>query len=158
MKVEASVYQLYTQLTISMLKVEGYFTGRNLTTTRVNYLTIPLTATYRPDEKWNIDAGVFGSLNLGGSFKGGVRDGYFRIETPVGVKTDIDYESFEFNDKINSFDYGVCAGFERRISGKTSAVFNLQWSLASLLQRDFKGLDYKLHNIFGFIGISYTIK
>ncbi len=157
MSVSASVYQLHTRVNIDGLETNGYFTGINETDVEATYLTIPILATYSPSPNWMLDFGVFGAWKLSGQFDGAVKNGYLRETTPTGSRTDIDYETFEFDNEIRKFDYGIEAGATRQVYRKLSLRLDMKWSLSSLLNANFTGIEYKLYNIYVGLGVSYSL-
>ena len=70
---------------------KGYFTGTNVTETKMCGMTLPLLATFRMGPRWNVSAGPCLSCYFYQTFTGEVFDndegiGYLREDTPVGTK------------------------------------------------------------------------
>lgn len=157
MNVEASVYQLYTEVSIEGLETKGYFTGRNETDIMVGYLTLPIVLCYQPSAIWNFEMGIYGSFKNVGNFSGAVKDGYMRVGDPTGNRTDIVYETFSFNDEIRDFDFGFRVGFDRKVSEQLYLGITLNWGISSLLNTNFTGLEYPLYNLYGMFSLGYRI-
>ena len=157
MSAEAKVYQMFTQANVEDAEVSGYFTGYNETKINATYLAVPLLISYSPSQKWNFDAGMFVAIKIQGHFSGAVKDGYIRIGEPTGDRVEVGYETFDFSDQVNPLSYGLLFAAERNINDHWSAWFDLSWALNSAMKSSFNGLEYKMYNIYGFLGASYKL-
>ena len=157
MTAEAKVYQMFTQAIVEDAQVSGYFTGYNETVLHATYLSLPLQFSFSPNSAWTFDAGAFFALKLQGHFSGAVKEGYIRIETPTGEKVEVGYEPFDFSEFISPFNYGVEITASRRFGSRWSGWFDLSWALNSTFKSAFRGLEYKMYNIYGFVGIDYKL-
>ncbi len=153
----AYAYQMYTQITIDDAKTKGYFTGYTETNIDILYLSIPLLYTRKFNDNWVANFGAYAAFKLTASFTGAVKNGYMRIDSPIGNRTNIDYEAFEFNDQIRVFDYGLMASCEKKLSKKLSAKAEISWGFSPVMKNSFRGLEYKLYNIYGLLGIIYQL-
>lgn len=157
MSAQAKVYQMFTQASIDDADVSGYFTGYNETDINATYISVPLLFSFAPNEKWTFDAGLFAAFKVQGHFGGAVKDGYIRIDTPTGDRAEVDYESFDFSDEINPFNFGIQIGAERNISSRWSAWLDFTWALNSTFKSTFRGLEYSMYNIYGLLGVGYHL-
>ena len=157
MSAEAKVYQMFTQAIVDDAEVSGYFTGYNETKFNATYISLPLTFTYCLGDKWSFDAGLYAALKIQGHFSGAVKDGYIRIDKPTGDKVEVGYEEFDFSDYVNPFDFGLNLSAERRISNTISATLDLSWAFNSCMKSSFRGLEYKMHNIYAIFGLCYKL-
>ncbi|MBR4803716.1 MAG: PorT family protein [Bacteroidales bacterium] len=157
MTAEAKVYQMFTQAEIEDAEVSGYFSGYNETNINATYLSLPILFSYKLNKDWSLDAGVFLALKIQGYFGGAVKNGYIRIDTPTGDKAEVGYETFEFSQQLNPFNYGIELSTERTISQHWACWFDLTWALNSTFKDTFRGLEYKMYNIYGFLGIAYKL-
>jgi len=138
-------------------KFEGLFVGHNKTVVKNGYITLPLHAIYYPDKNWKTQFGVYFGYLFHGGFSGEVTDGYIRTPDAVGEKIAIDTATFDFDDEMRKFDFGLQAGGERRINSKISINGNLSWGLLPLFPKSFHGMDFSMYNIFFTLGISYKL-
>lgn len=159
MKADADVFQIYTNVEVNGTEAAGYFTGKNHTEVYNQYLVLPVGIVWESKNKnWEINANFYLAQAVGRSFKGYVYDGYLRKDTPTGDKIDItEKEFFDFKENVSTFDYGLELGFYRKIYKKFEFNTHLSWGLASLMNKDFTGLPYKMNNIYARIGFSYRL-
>lgn len=163
MGVRDKVKYMYTSVTLSKengSKMEGYFVGRNETTVKLTYITIPLYVTYRMNNDWQFKVGGYASYNYNSSFKGYVWDGYMRVENMTGTKFEIKDKGdarFDFGDDIRDFDFGVGVGAERRINNRFGVYSNFTWGLTSIFPSDYKAIDFKMYNIYLTLGLTYNL-
>jgi hypothetical protein len=156
MNAGASVYQIYTEVEIDGVQTKGYFTGRNETHVNNCYLIFPVKIFFSKP-RYKINLGVDLSYAIQKEFQGAVKDGYLRVETPIGERIDITYAEYSFDDEVRSFDIAAVAGYERKIYNNFWISASLNWSLTSLLNSDFSGISYKMYNIYANIGLVYYI-
>ena len=74
--------------------LSGYFTGTDVTNTKMVGVTLPVTATFRMSPRWNVSVGPFFTFVGKGTFDGEVYDnsegiGYLREGDPTGPKIEI---------------------------------------------------------------------
>lgn len=157
MRADADVYQIYTNATVDDATASGYFTGKNHTEIYNQYLVLPVGIAWQPrNERWQVNANFYIAQAVGRSFKGYVSDGYLRQDTPTGPKIAIGApQAFDFKNEVSTFDYGVEVGFYRTIYKKFQFNTHLSWGLKSIMNKDFTGLPYKMHNVYARIGFSY---
>lgn len=160
MGVKDKVKYMYTRVVIDKEdrgELEGYFVGKNETRVKTAYVTIPLYASFRPHEKWTFRAGGYASYLFSGQFKGTVSDGYLRVNTPLGEKIEIDEASFDFNDDIRSFDFGLTFGTERKINERFGVYANFDWGLTPFFPSNFKVMEFNIYNIYLTLGMTYRL-
>ena len=138
-------------------KFEGYFTGKNKTTVKSSYITIPAYVTYYIKEKWRLRLGAYVSYLFSSEFSGEVTDGYIREGDYSGRKIMIDFAQFSFGDKVRSFDFGLTGGGEFKFNNRFGFYTNLSWGLTSIFKRSFKGVGFKMYNIYAAAGMTYTL-
>lgn len=160
MGVKDKVKYMYTRVIMNKAdgsELEGYFVGKNKTTIKTAYATIPLYAMFRPHEKWTFRAGGYASYLFSGQFKGTVSDGYMRVGEPTGEKVEIEEASFDFNDDIRDFDFGLTFGAERKINNRFGWYANLDWALTPLFPSNYKVMEFSLYNIYFTVGLTYRL-
>ncbi|MDR1055675.1 MAG: PorT family protein [Prevotellaceae bacterium] len=141
-------------------KFEGYFTGRNQTIVKNSYVTIPVYLTYYLKEKWRFRLGGYASYLFSSEFSGKVWDGYIRVDDYTGEKILIpEYQPafFNFGDKLRSFDFGVIGGSEYKLNYRFGIFTNISYGITSIFQSSFKGVGFKMHNLYATIGMTYTL-
>lgn len=161
MGVKAEVKSLHTIVDVKVGdetgEMEGYFTGKNKTEVKSAYVTLPLYLSYKFNENWKVRAGGYFSYRFSSEFIGNVTDGYLRQGTPIGERVEIDLADFNFGDEIRHFDAGILVGGEYSINKRFGVFTNLSWGLVPIFSSSFKGLGYKMYNIYGTFGLSYTL-
>lgn len=133
--------------------LEGPFVGMNKTEVKAAYVTIPLHVTYRPFKNWCYKFGGFASYLFNGSFKGTVSDGYLRVGDPTGEKVIIDETSFNFDDDLRNFDFGITLGTERKITERIAAYLNMDMSLTPIFPSSFKLMEFNMYHLYFTLGV-----
>lgn len=136
---------------------EGDFTGTNKTIVNNAYLTLPVNVVYEPNDKWRYKMGLYAGWLISGSFSGTVTNGYIRNGNSLGEKVLIDEASFNFDKEQRKFDFGLQGGAERTINKKISINGNFNWGLQLLFPSDFKGVGFKMYNMFLTLGVAYRL-
>ena len=68
-------------------KVEGLWTGGVKTKVKMSYITIPLLANYKINNRWKVVAGPYFSYMMDGDFSGEVYEGHLRTPDATGSFT-----------------------------------------------------------------------
>lgn len=162
MRVTDDVKYMYTSVTLAegSEKLTGYFVGKNMTNVDMTYLTVPIYGTYSFNERWRVKLGMYAAKALSSKFNGSVSDGYIRIDTPVGQKQEITESgaTFDFSEDIRDYDLGLLAGGEFRLTKRIGVFGSLQWGLLPFFYSGANPIEFKMHNIYGTIGITYKYK
>ena len=69
-------------------KVEGLWTGGVKTKVKMSYITIPLLANYKINNRWKVVAGPYFSYMMDGDFSGEVYEGHLRTPDATGSRID----------------------------------------------------------------------
>jgi hypothetical protein len=162
MGIKDSVQYLHTIISMNnssgqASSFEGDFTGTNKTIVNNLYLTLPISLVYEPNDTWRYKMGFYVSRLLSGHFSGNVTDGYIRNGNSLGEKVLIDKADFNFDKEQRSWDFGLQGGAERRMGKKLSINGNLNWGLQPLFPSDFKGVGFKMYNLFLTLGVAYRL-
>lgn len=136
-------------------KVQGAWTGKVKTSVKNTYLTLPVLAVYRINERWNVSAGAYASYLLDGEFSGEAYDGYIRDQNPTGEKAEVTSAKYDFSGDIRKFNWGVQAGGEYRAYEHLALFANLQWSMNGIFPKDFSSVTFPLYPIYGTFGFTY---
>ncbi|MDR2138238.1 MAG: PorT family protein [Tannerella sp.] len=156
-EVNDRVKNLYTEIEMNSEKYTGNFTGKNTTRIHNSFLTLPLAATCRIGNRWEVQAGMYAGYLYSAGFKGTASDGYIRRNGPVGEKTMVDRASFDFSDRQRSFDYGLLLAGEWGFSRRFAARGQVAWGLNPVFPSDFTGIPFKMYHIYGTLGLSYHL-
>jgi hypothetical protein len=156
-EVEDRAKNLYTEIEMNDEKYTGNFTGKNTTQIHNSFFTLPITATYRINGRWEVQAGMYAGYLYSANFKGYASDGYIRQGSPVGEKTIVDHASFDFSDRQRPFDYGLLVAGEWSFSRRFAARGQIAWGLNPAFPSDFTGIPFKIYHIYGTLGLSYRL-
>lgn len=162
MRVTDEVKYMHTSVTLveGSEKLTGYFVGKNMTNVNMTYFTVPLYGTFNINSRWRVKLGVYAAKALSSKFNGNVSDGYIRIDTPVGQKQEITESgaTFDFSEDIRDYDLGILGGGEFKLTNRIGFYGNLQWGLTPFFYSGSNPIEFKMHNIYGTLGITYRHK
>ena len=139
-------------------KLSGVFTGKVRTEVKNSYLTLPVSAIWRPHQqaKWGVKAGLYGSFLLDGEFGGSAYDGYLREGDPTGEKIEITTASYEFPDDLQRWNWGILLGAEWRPFPHFLTGIDLSWGINSIFKKNFDVITYKMYPIYGTLSFGYV--
>lgn len=157
MTIQDSVQYFHTLISQNGAQFEGDFTGTNNTKCKNLYLTLPVSVVYNKRDNWRYRLGLFTGYLIRPSFSGTVTNGYIRNGNSLGEKVEIDTATFNFKDVERTFDIGVQGGVEKRFLKRFYVSGNLQWGLRPVFPPSFKGIDFKMYNIFFTLGIKMEL-
>lgn len=135
--------------------VSGYWTGKVETKVKNTYLSIPVLAVYKINERWNVSAGAYASFLLDGEFTGSAYDGYLRDGDPTGEKVELESAAYDFSSDICKFQYGVQAGAEYKIYKHLAVFADLKWGINGIFPSDYSSVTFALYPIYGTLGFTY---
>lgn len=135
----------------------GTFSGRNATKVKNGYFTIPVLASYRPFANWRFHAGGYFSWIHTSKFSGTATDGYIREGGPTGDRITVENSTYDFSDHLKDIDAGIMAGANWKLTKRIAATGELTWGLVPIFPADFKGVSYKMYNIYFSLGLSYQL-
>jgi opacity protein-like surface antigen len=135
--------------------VSGYWTGKVETKVKNTYLSIPVLAVYKINERWNVSAGAYAAFLLDGEFTGSAYDGYLRDGDPTGEKVELESAAYDFSSDICKFQYGVQAGAEYKIYKHLAVFADLKWGLNGIFPSDYSSVTFALYPIYGTLGFTY---
>lgn len=164
MGVTNKVKYMYTDVVMDGSSIKGYFVGRNQTSIKISYLTIPIKLAYSVNDKWQINGGGFFSYRSSSEFSGTVWDGYLRQTDDKNIinskKIDIEDKwdaQFDFGKEMRDIDLGVVLGAERKLNQRFGLYGEVSYSITPIFPSSFKGLEYKMHNFYVALGITYKL-
>lgn len=159
----ADVKNYRMSLTMEGNTMSGYFTGRNITDTKMFGVLLPLLATWRLSPRWNVSAGPYFSLFFHRNFSGEVFDndqgvGYLRVNTPTGEKVNIDRANpatYDFSPHMRNWNGGVELTFDWKATRHLNLFGTLDWGLSNIFDPDFEAVAFKMVPIYGTMGVAY---
>lgn len=134
----------------------GYYTGRIKNETKLSYITIPVCAAFRPNDKWEFSGGPYVAFAINRSFIGNVSEGKMR-EDPLHPAIGINHAEYNYSDDLRKFDTGLTLGCSRRVYRALSVTGNLQWGFLSVLNPSTRKIDMNTYNIYLNIGVTYKL-
>ena len=140
-------------------RISGVWTGGVKTKVHTAGLTIPLMATYKLSNRWNIKAGPYFSYLLSREFSGHVYEGYLREGDPVGPKvefTDGKIATYDFSDDLRHFQWGLQIGAGWRAFKHLNIYADLTWGLNDIFRNDFQTITFAMYPIYLNIGFGYA--
>ncbi len=158
METAARVKSYHTKIVHEGDEVEGYWTGKVTSISKISYLTIPFLFNLQVHERWRIQTGGYFSYNMTGKFSGKVSNGYLRENTPVGQKIEFkgeQYAAYDFSNELRKIAYGM------QLSGQWKATNNLHiltkftWGLSDIFKKDFKTISFGMYPVYMSFGASY---
>lgn len=152
MNITDSVRYFHTLISMNDAEFEGDFSGTNQTRSKNAYITVPVYGRYNAGRNWRVKLGGYMAFLVRPYFRGSVSNGYIRKGNSLGEKVIIDQAVFNFDEKENKWDWGVHAGGEKEWGGVVLAG-DLQWGLRSLFPSSFKGVGFKMTNVFLTLGV-----
>ncbi len=163
MDIAATVKNYHMQMKRGGETLTGYFTGHNASNVEQWMFTLPVQATFTPNDKWRIRLGPYVSFVHSHKFSGYASDGYLRVGDPTGAKEMIGTEegtrgSYDFSHDLRRWQYGMVLGANWRFYKSWGMLVDLTWGLNGIFRSNFDVLDQTLYPIYGTIGITYRIK
>ena len=140
-------------------RISGVWTGGVKTKVHTAGLTIPLMATYKLTNRWNIKAGPYFSYLLSREFSGHVYEGYLREDNPTGPKvefTDGKIATYDFSDDLRHFQWGLQVGAGWRAFKHLNVYADLTWGLNDIFKNNFNTVTFAMYPIYLNIGFGYA--
>lgn len=159
MKVAADVKNYHTEIIRDNDRVSGYWTGYVNIDYGSTFITMPVNAEYRFNDRWRARAGFFGSYRLDGNFSGFVKDGYLRSGVPTGEKivySENNRAAYEFDEDLRKWTWGAQIGGSWRAYRHFSVNADLTYSFNNIFRQGFTTVTNTLHPLFFNIGFGYT--
>lgn len=134
----------------------GYFTGSIKNKTEFTYLTVPVSAVYRLNDKCDFRLGGYISYALDRSFEGHVVQGHVR-ESPLTAIIGITQADYDYTDDLRRFDAGIELGTSIKVYRSLAVNADLTWGAIKTLSPNTRKIDMDNYNIYLNIGICYTL-
>lgn len=149
--------------------VECNYTGQQSTDFHASYITIPLAARYRFNNRWSVLAGPYFSYVLSKKFSGDASNGYERqlkkdpitgAMVPTGPKTIVTPESavsYDFSNDLRRFNWGVEVGVDWQAFKHFLVFAHLDWGLNDAFKDSFaETISFPMFPVYGQIGFGYA--
>ena len=163
MKEDANVKNYHMAIVRGGQELEGMFTGKNQSEAVQWMLTMPLQATYRFNDKWQIKAGPYLSYVRTRTFKGAAYDGYLRVGDPTGEKvelgtTDGSRGTYDFSDSMRKLQWGMMVGADWHFHHSWGIFVDLSWGFTGIFKGNFDTIEQTMYPVYGTVGVSYRMK
>ena len=139
--------------------LKGNWTGGVRTKVQNAYLTIPVLAAYKVNNRWSIKAGPYFSYMMDGDFSGHVYDGYLRKDNPTGSKVTFDngaIATYDFTHDLRKFQWGVQLGADWKAFKHLKVYADLNCGLNDIFKKDFKTITFDMYAVYLNIGFGYA--
>ena len=140
-------------------RISGAWTGGVKTKVYTSGLTIPLMATCRISNRWNIKRGPYFSYLLSREFSGHVYEGYLREGNPTGDKVEFNdgkIATYDFSNDLRHFQWGLQFGAGWRAFKHLNIYADLTWGLNNIFKSDFHTITFAMYPIYLNIGFGYA--
>lgn len=140
-------------------RVKGRWTGKVHTTYQTRQLAIPVTAVYRFNPRWQVEAGPYIAVALQNEFHGYVHDGYLREGDPTGEKAVFEGDArayYDFNDELRTVQWGIQLGGKWMAFKHFAVNATLTWGFNNIFKSSFKTVSFNMYPIFLNLGFGYV--
>lgn len=158
MKTDASVKNYGMEIIQDGATVSGRWTGKVHTNYHSSQLTIPVTALWRIDDRWMLNAGPYVAFALNSDFNGHVYDGYLREGDPTGEKAVFEGSAratYDFSSSLRRLQWGMQIGGSWLAMRHLAVNANFTWGLNGIFKSSFKTVTFSLYPIYLNLGFSY---
>lgn len=136
--------------------MKGAWTGYVKTNVRNSYLSLPVLATYKFNNRWRVKGGLYASYLIDGDFSGSAYDGYLRDQNPTGEKIYVTEATYDFSDDLRRFAWGVQLGGEWRAFKHLNVYADLTWGLNDIFKKNFDTITFAMYPIYLNMGFGYA--
>ena len=161
MREDANVKSYYMELVKGGNKIQGNFTGDEMTFVRQWMITVPLQVTF-DIRKVTLKCGPYASVVFNHEFSGYAHGGYLRVDDPTGDKvllgeTADERGDYDFTNDLRNMQFGVNIGADWHIGKRWGAYADLAWGLTGIFNGEFHTIEQTLYPIYGTIGVTYRL-
>jgi len=135
--------------------LKGVWTGHVKTQTRSAFFTVPLLATWKYNNRLQLELGGYYSLLIDGEFSGTAYDGYLRKGDPTGEKVLVSEAAYDFSDYLRNNHFGLEMGAEWRAFTHLNIYGDFTWGLNNIFENDFKSISFAMYPIYLNVGFAY---
>ncbi|MFZ4862529.1 porin family protein [Sphingobacterium sp. Mn56C] len=138
--------------------VKGYYTGDITTNVHNLYITVPVQATFKLSDAWDLQAGPYVSFAVRRKFYGQATSGYMRSIVPTGTKVLITDSEYDFSSDVRKIDVGMSVGSRYMFCNRFYGLAQFDYGFNNIMRTGFESISFGLHNIFLNVGIGMKIK
>jgi hypothetical protein len=138
-----------------------YYTGQTETDVELRMVEFPLIAFYELKEGKRFLFGLYYSRILEGRFETKGINGIYSPDKNItdnaslpGPEITIPYN---FNNDIDSYDYGLLIGYRYNINHKFYLWSRLNVGFKSIFKKEFENIDYDMYQVRINLGVSYKL-
>lgn len=137
-------------------QMQGAWTGHVRTKVDNSYLTVPVLATYKLNQRFRFNAGLFAAYMMEGEFSGSAYDGYLRNGNPTGEKIYVTEATYDFSDDLRKFSWGAQLGAEWRAFKHLNVYADFTWGFNDIFKKDFDTITFAMYPIYLNLGFGYA--
>jgi len=140
-------------------RLKGNWTGMVRTKYRGTFVSIPLLAACRINQRLRLQMGPYVSFQSSGDFSGHVYDGYLRENDPTGNKVVFEGDrraTYDFSDELRSVQWGVQAGVNWKAFKHLTLSGDLMWGVTDIFKKGFRTISFDMYPIYLNIGFGYA--
>ncbi|MBA7576492.1 hypothetical protein ES708_18333 [subsurface metagenome] len=137
-----------------------YFTGYTKADIELRQVEFPLIATYKTGKNWSVPFGVYYSRILEGSFYTEGSNGVLSDDKELTDNAELPgtaNTSYNFNDDIDSYDYGILFGYRYNLNHRLYFWSKFHVGFKSFSKKEFDNIDYEMYQVRISIGASYNL-
>jgi hypothetical protein len=138
-----------------------YYTGKTETDVELRMVEFPFLAFYKLKEGRRFLFGMYYSRILEGRFETKGINGIYSPDKNItdnatlpGPEVTIPYD---FNENIDSFDYGILIGYSYDINHRFYLWSRLNIGFKSIFEEEFENIDYEMYQVRINLGVSYKL-
>lgn len=136
--------------------MKGAWTGYVKTDVHNSYLSIPVLASYKINNRWQVKGGLFASYLVDGDFSGSAYDGYLRDQDPTGEKIYVTEATYDFSDDLRRFSWGLQLGGEWKAFKHLNVYADLTCGVNDIFKKDFDTITFAMYPIYLNLGFGYA--
>ena len=137
-----------------------YFSGKTQTAIELRFVEFPIIVSYRAGKNWSFLFGTYYSRILEGSFETEGKDGVIspdKLITDNAVLPGVAITSYNFNDRIDTYDLGLFLGYRYQVGPKLAFFGRFHWGFKSIFKKEFDNIEYEMYQLRLTAGISYSL-
>lgn len=138
-----------------------YYTGYTETDVELRMLEFPLIAFYELKEGKSFLFGIYYSRILEGRFETKGINGIYSPDKEITDNATLPGPSYtipyNFNNNIDTFDYGLLIGYRYNINHRFYIWGRLEAGFKSIFEKDFESIDYEMYQVRINLGVSFKL-
>lgn len=138
-----------------------YYTGKTETDVELRMIEFPLLAFYELKEGKRFMFGLYYTRILEGRFETKGINGIYSPDKEITDNAQLpgpEYTiPYNFNDDIDSYDYGVLIGYKYDINHRFYIWSRLNVGFKSIFKKEFNNIDYEMYQVRINLGLSFKL-